>query len=159
VMRPVPGMIAGRGGRAPMCTRHHRHSIFCILPPYLLRAVLANGTRAQKEAASRALGIDATFRSMRAQLAVAQSVAVRRSRKLALRPAKHRSIYPADHSESLPGKLVRAEGQGPTGDAAADEAYDGLGHTFDFFLDAYRRNSIDDDGKALDATVHYGEDY
>ena len=142
-----------------MCTRHHRHSIFCILPPYLLRSVLANGTKAQKAAANRALGIDSTLRSMRAQLAVAQSLSARRSRKLALPPSRQRSIYTADGGETLPGKLVRAEGQGPSGDVAADEAYDGLGHTFDFFLEAYRRNSIDDDGMALDATVHYGDRY
>src|SRR4029079_3450356 len=63
------------------------------------------------------------------------------------------------NSETLPGTLVRAEGQGPSGDVAVDEAYDALGHTFDFFLEAYRRTSIDDDGLPLDATVHYGEDY
>ncbi len=142
-----------------MCIRHHRHSIFCILPPYMLRAILANGSKAQKAAANRALGIDTTLRSIRSRLAVAQSVAERRHRKLALPPARQRSIHTAGNSESLPGRLVRAEGQDPSGDVAVDEAYDGLGHTFDFFLEAYRRNSIDDDGLALDATVHYGEDY
>lgn len=142
-----------------MCTRHHRHSIFCILPPYLLREILANGSKAQKAAASRALGIDTTFRTMRVRLEVAQSVAARRSRKLALPPSRQRSIYTAGNGETLPGTLVRAEGQDPAGDVAVDEAYDGLGHTFDFFFEVYRRNSIDDDGLALDATVHYGEDY
>ncbi|MGK9167192.1 M4 family metallopeptidase [Inquilinus limosus] len=142
-----------------MCTRHHHHSLFCILPPYLLRAVLANGTRAQKAAAGRALGIDTTFRSMRAQLAVAQPVTQRRRRKLALPTSRQRNIYTAGNTEALPGTLVRAEGQGPSGDVAVDEAYDGLGHTFDFFFEIYQRNSIDDDGMALEATVHFGEDY
>jgi Zn-dependent metalloprotease len=142
-----------------MCTRQHRHSIFCILPPYLLRAILANGSRAQKAAASRALGIDTTFRTMRLRLATAQSVTDRRRRKVAAAPVKQRSIYTAANSETLPGTLVRAEGQGPSKDRAVDEAYDGLGHTFDFFLEAYNRNSIDDDGLPLNATVHYGEDY
>jgi len=123
-----------------MCSRHHRHSIFCILPPYLLRDILANGSKAQKAAASRALGIDTTFRTMRVRLAVAQPVAARRSRKLALPPSRQRSIYTAGNGETLPGTLVRAEGQGPSGDVAVDEAYDALGHTFDFFLEAYRRN-------------------
>jgi len=142
-----------------MCIRHHRHSIFCILPPYLLRAILANGSRAQKAAANRALAIDTTFRTTRVRLATAQSVTDRRRRKLAAAPTKQRSIYTAGNGETLPGTLLRAEGQGPSGDPAVDEAYDGLGHTFDFFLEAYRRNSIDDDGLPLDATVHYGEDY
>jgi Zn-dependent metalloprotease len=44
-------------------------------------------------------------------------------------------------------------------DAAVDEAYDGLGHTFDFFWQIYQRNSIDDEGLPLNATVHYGKKY
>ena len=40
-----------------------------------------------------------------------------------------------------------------------NEAYDGLGHTFDFYLEIYQRNSIDGDGLPLNATVHYGRDY
>lgn len=142
-----------------MCTRHHRHSIFCILPPHLLRSVLENGTKAQKRAANRTLGADNTFRAMRSRLATAQTPQIRHSRRLGLTPSRQRSIFNAENNETLPGVLVRAEGQGPSGDIAVDEAYDGLGHTFDFFLETYRRNSIDDDGMALDATVHYGQDY
>src|SRR4029079_11658982 len=59
----------------------------------------------------------------------------------------------------LPGTVLRTEGQGPTGDTAADEAYDGLGATFDFFAEIYDRNSLDDAGMPLDATVHFGQDY
>jgi Zn-dependent metalloprotease len=44
-------------------------------------------------------------------------------------------------------------------DLAVDEAYDGLGATFAFFLKAYGRNSIDGAGMPLDATVHYGVRY
>ena len=44
-------------------------------------------------------------------------------------------------------------------DAEANEAYDGLGATFDFFTGVYDRNSIDDEGLHLDATVHYGRRY
>ncbi len=46
-----------------------------------------------------------------------------------------------------------------TGDVAIDEAYDGLGHTFDFFWENFQRNSIDDEGLPLNATVHYGKKY
>jgi Zn-dependent metalloprotease len=48
------------------------------------------------------------------------------------------------------------EGQGPTNDPAVDEAYDGLGSTFDFYLKTYQRNSIDNRGLPLLATVHFG---
>jgi Zn-dependent metalloprotease len=74
-------------------------------------------------------------------------------------PMQQRTIYDAKHSESLPGRAVRAEGQDPITDAAANQAYDGLGDTFDFFLDEYQRNSIDNRGLPLKATVHYGKKY
>jgi Zn-dependent metalloprotease len=54
---------------------------------------------------------------------------------------------------------VRREGSAAIGDVDANEAYDGLGATFDFFADVYDRNSIDDEGLHLDATVHYGRRY
>ncbi len=54
---------------------------------------------------------------------------------------------------------MRIEGAPASGDAAVDEAYDGLGATFDLYWDVYERNSIDDEGLPLDATVHYGTDY
>ena len=59
----------------------------------------------------------------------------------------------------LPGSLVRAEGAAAVSDIGANEAYDGLGATWNFYWDAYRRNSIDGAGLPLDGTVHYGEDY
>src|SRR5262245_1199535 len=142
-----------------MCTHSHRHSIFCILPPYLLRSVLMNGTKAQKAAASATLGVDNTFRAMRAQIAASVPLEVRRRRTLGLQPSKQRTISTAGNQELLPGTVVRAEGAGPSGDKATDEAYDGLGHTFDFFLNVYQRNSIDDEGLPLNATVHYGDAY
>ena len=143
-----------------MCGLAHRHTIFCILPPYLLRSVLMNGTQKQKEAASATLGVDNTFRAMRAQIAAATPLEVRRRRSaLSAAPAKQRTIFTAKNSETLPGKAVRSEGQPKSGDKAVDEAYDGLGHTFDFFADVFQRNSIDDNGLPLNATVHYGDGY
>ena len=78
---------------------------------------------------------------------------------LAVEPQKQRTIYTANNVETLPGTVVRSEGSVPSGDVAVDEAYDGLGNTFDFYERAYDRNSIDDEGLPLDATVHYGQDY
>src|SRR5262249_51199346 len=58
-----------------------------------------------------------------------------------------------------PGNLARAEGQEAVGDESVNEAYDGLGATFDFYLTAYQRNSIDDHGLPLVASVHYDQNY
>jgi Zn-dependent metalloprotease len=74
-------------------------------------------------------------------------------------PQQHRTIYDTHHSETLPGTVVRTEGQEPTSDVAVNEAYDGLGATFEFYLSVYDRNSIDDAGLHLDATVHYMSQY
>jgi Zn-dependent metalloprotease len=70
-----------------------------------------------------------------------------------------RRIHDAGGREDLPGTLVRGEGADATGDAATDEAYEGLGSTYRLFSDEYGRSSIDGAGKALDATVHYGSNY
>jgi Zn-dependent metalloprotease len=42
---------------------------------------------------------------------------------------------------------------------SVNEAYDGLGDTFDFYLNVYQRNSIDNAGLPLNATVHFGQKY
>lgn len=142
-----------------MCRASHRHSLLCILPPYLLHAVLRNGTPAQRAAASATLASDATFRQLRATLSAQLLPARRRRRALGLAPVIQRTVYSADNQETLPGRVVRAEGAPATGDAATDEAYDGLGHTWGFYQEVLGRNSIDDEGMALSATVHYGQTY
>jgi Zn-dependent metalloprotease len=73
--------------------------------------------------------------------------------------SKERTVYNANHRTALPGKVTRNEGDGATSDAEANEAFDGLGATFDFYWEVYRRNSIDDAGMHLDASVHYGRNY
>jgi Zn-dependent metalloprotease len=72
---------------------------------------------------------------------------------------KNRLVYTAANSTNLPGTLVRSEGGGPSGDAAVDEAYEGLGATFDLYWDIYGRNSIYDNGMDLIGTVHYRNQY
>jgi len=70
-----------------------------------------------------------------------------------------RTIYDAGTKARLPGKLVRGEGDPASKDVAVNEAYDGLGATYDFYHAAYDRNSIDDKGLRLDASVHYRKRY
>ncbi len=144
-----------------MCQHsHQRHSIFCIVPPYVLDQIAQKGTPQQRAAALRTKAVDNTFRSMRLATQAARFAPQRLAAPAPLlTPMKQRTIYTAGQSEGLPGTLVRAEGQGPSGDVAVDEAYDGLGATFDFFQQIFDRNSIDDSGMKLDATVHFGVKY
>jgi len=142
-----------------MCVHHHRHPIFCILPPFVLDSIAEKGTAEQRRAALETKSVDSTFRAMRAYLAATMAPEIRRRRRLGLGPSKQRTISTARNQETLPGKFVRGEGMGASGDKAVDEAYEGLGHTFDFFWNIYQRNSIDDEGLPLNATVHYGTNY
>lgn len=43
----------------------HRHSIFCILPPYMLDQVAQNGTSAQRDMAVRTLAASQHLRDKR----------------------------------------------------------------------------------------------
>src|SRR5579862_6040068 len=139
------------------CPSGHRHSIFCILPPHVLREIARRGSAAQRNAVLDTLALDGT---MRAQRMTTQLLAGAPTAAVTGAPAQvHRSIYTAANTQALPGTLVRAEGQPEGADQSVNEAYNGLGDTFNFYLAAYQRNSIDDHGLPLIATVHYGQNY
>ncbi|EWT00374.1 peptidase M4, partial [Intrasporangium oryzae NRRL B-24470] len=70
-----------------------------------------------------------------------------------------RTIGDAASRQRTPGTQVRAEGEPATGDPAVDEAYDGLGATWELWWAAYGRSSLDGKGMPLLATVHYGDGY
>jgi Zn-dependent metalloprotease len=129
-----------------------------ILPPELLRRIARNGNSRQRDAALDTLAVDHTLRLGRATWQLLDSGERRGLLGLA-GGVKQRSIYDAHGSEALPGRLVRVEGAAAGTDAEVNEAYDGLGATFDFFADVYDRNSIDDEGLHLEASVHYGRRY
>ena len=124
-----------------------------IVPPYLLQR-LAAAADPLADLARATLVADERRRAVRASPAVAGPASL-----LARAATLVREIHDAGHTEKLPGRLVRTEGAEPTGDVAADEAYDGLGATWKLFEQVYRRNSIDDEGLKLIGTVHYGQDY
>jgi Zn-dependent metalloprotease len=134
------------------------HSMLCIVPPVVLENIARNGSREQRERALETMAVDTSLRAARLQargrapgglppLAEAEQV------------QPQRSVHDAENAETQPGKLARAEGDAATGDVAVDEAYDGLGATFNLYQDEYGRVSIDDEGMALIATVHYGRQY
>lgn len=129
-----------------------------IIPSHLLQRIALHGTPAQREAALATIATDQTLRLTRATYQLMESGA-HRALMSAGELAKQRTIYDAGGRETLPGKVVRNEGAPAGKDPAVNEAYDGLGATFDFYAQVYDRNSIDDEGLHLDATVHYGRRY
>jgi Zn-dependent metalloprotease len=133
--------------------------MFCsIVPPYMLRRLAAQDSprfSAVARAAKEALRHVRAVQAARAATAAEPPPGMRQ-----LRPGPvNRSVFDAKSGESLPGILVRKEGEAATGDPAADEAYDGLGHTHSLYADVFGRNSIDDRGMPLNATVHFGKLY
>jgi Zn-dependent metalloprotease len=77
-------------------------------------------------------------------------------------PTPNRATYDAGRSEFPKGglgKLVRGEGQGPTGDAAVDAAHDNAGLVHEFFSTVLGRDSIDGRGMQMKSVVHFGSAY
>jgi Zn-dependent metalloprotease len=123
----------------------------CIVPPYLLEAIQVNGTPQQREWAADALRLGQAARTARVQ-APSGPAAVGSG-------TARRNIYDAKTTLSLPGTLVRSEGDPPTSDIEVNEAYDGIGATRDFYSEVYSRDSVDGAGLALNGTVHYRSRY
>jgi Zn-dependent metalloprotease len=121
-----------------------------FLPPYILRHLADRGDDEQRALAHATLEMSAYIRGERSALAVMPAM-------LAVAAGeKRRTVYDAANTRLLPGKRVRGEGERRSGKPAVDEAYDGSGKTYDFFLDVLGRNSIDGRGMRLDSTVHFG---
>lgn len=140
-------------------SRPSQQQVRCsIVPPYLLRRLarhdepqLLDVARAAKEALAHVRSVQAA----RLSPAPAPRPSAREGA-----PAKpERSIFDAGHTETLPGKLVRKEGEPAVKDISVNEAYDGLGHTHKFYAEVFGRSSIDGVGNPLLATVHFGNKY
>jgi Zn-dependent metalloprotease len=137
----------------------NRDSIFCILPPHILTNLARNGSAEEREFALHALELDQTMRTNRLTYSLAGGLKIPHPAATLAPPQEKRSIYDADQTQDLPGKLVRAEGQAAVSDVSVNQAYDGLGDTFNFYLRVYDRNSIDNAGMPLVASVHYSRKY
>jgi Zn-dependent metalloprotease len=117
----------------------------------MLREMVTNGSSEMRAWAFQTLTVSEQFRGRRLTVGNISFAA----------PAgeKRRTIFDAKNGTTLPGTLVRGEGDPPTDDPAVNEAYDGAGATYDFYYEVFERNSIDDRGLRLDSTVHYEQNY
>lgn len=136
-----------------MCKQVSEFPLCFIIPSHIHENVARNGNEKQKEIAFRNLTTSSRLRGQREFLT---TFAV-----LATTPTgtKRRTIYDAKNGLTLPGKLVRGEGGAKSADTSVNEAYDGSGKTYDFYLNNFQRNSIDDRGMRLDSTVHYRKNF
>ncbi|MEU1813896.1 M4 family metallopeptidase [Streptomyces roseifaciens] len=131
-------------------------SVFCtIVPPHVLDKLARSDDSARADLAQRTLEHDSAQRTRRRVTALRGLAAPAGTPS----DSPRRTIYDAGHRATQPGKKVRGEGDPASKDATVNRAYAGLGATFELYLKAYGRRSIDDAGLPLDATVHYGEGY
>lgn len=138
-----------------------------IVPPYLLLRLTRLDDPAMApvvDAARRSLDIDGPFRDVR----VGETAPPTRARDSPSRvprsslPASgviDRTIFDAKRVETLPGTVVRREGEPDVADVAVNEAYEGFGVTHALFREVYGRASIDNADLPLQGTVHYGREY
>jgi Zn-dependent metalloprotease len=133
----------------------------CILPPDLLDRLARAGDELLRTAALDTLQLDHQFRLTRAEMASRLGGRLSRPITFARIGGKpQRTIYNQQHSTSqTPGTVARAEGQAAVADIAVNQAYDGLGYTYDFYWTNFQRDSIDGQGLPMLGMVHYGLNY
>lgn len=70
-----------------------------------------------------------------------------------------REVYDARNGTALPGTLMIREGGAAVSDAVTMAGYNNTGATYDFFRGVFGRDSYDNRGSKLSATVHYKNNY
>jgi Zn-dependent metalloprotease len=145
-----------------MCLHHHPHDpLLCVLSPDMLDNIQVNGNKDMRRAAERTGRLTDTMRIARLTATAAQLPgAAQGDAELHRKRGLQRQIFNAKNDEmSYNDRTVRREGDEPSGDPAVDEAYDGLGDTYDFYLKNFDRKGIGGDDKPLMGVVHYGKNY
>ena len=151
-----------------VCSRDHIHSIQCIIPPHMLRVIALRGDERTAEMARSLLKQTQLLRKEREDHVhpgtqdreVPAAAVARKTRKRAASAyAPDRRVHDGQNKAALPGKLVRSEGDVPSGIEDADRMYDAMGDVFSVFADEFDRNSLDGHGLALLATVNHRRNY
>jgi thermolysin metallopeptidase-like protein/emfourin len=123
----------------------------CFVPPYLLRQIahyeISQGRLEDAEWIEQMLAHDDGVRLQRTTVTASAP------------PGPAWGVHDAHSSSALPGALVRSPGDDPTGDLAVDEAAEGVAASLALFSEVYGRDSYDDAGATVWATVHYQRNY
>ena len=132
-----------------------------IVPPNLFERIARHGSQEEREAALDTLAVDHSIRLIRAQnAALIGPMAQRPVGTPGRHGVVHRTIYNAKHrNDEHATTVMRDEGQQPSADESANQAYDGLGDTYRFYWEVLTRDSIDDASMSLLGEVHFGSKY
>jgi Zn-dependent metalloprotease len=129
-----------------------------IIPPDLLYQIIKEGTSEQKDKAIRTLEITESLRTQRIILSGIQVLL-----RVSGHQQKRRVVYDAKHAEdifALPGDPKRyEEDTEDTGDKDVDNCFHNTGVVYDFYKEVFMRNSLDDNGTAMQSSVHFGIDF
>lgn len=141
----------------PPCYRGH--GIHCIVPPHMVEAILLRGNNKQRKMAEQVQREAASFRTMRQDPELTAAIPMLATFESTAELQPQRKVYDGGGRVALPGKLLREEGGEPTGDAEADQAYDGAGHCYRLYADIFARDSLDGRGLVIESTVHHRRKY
>ena len=152
-----------------------------FVPPHLLDEIARRGGTRERDWALGTLAVDVALRAARAAApgragrggtdagtregtregtrTRARAGTDLQSAPVATAGAPRREVHDARHSQELPGRPVRSEGQPRVPDVSVDEAYDALGSVHRFWWEVFQRDSIDAVGMALVASVHFGRQH
>lgn len=138
----------------PACRAHEqRYAPHCIVPPYLVDRLAHSPDESLRRRAIAQRAAAQAYRDLRETFVPLYPPAIARP----ARPVKDRRVYDARGLAALPGRPVRREDGAPTGDPAADEAYEHAGSTWDFYWSRFARDSLDDRGMPIVSSVHVGD--
>jgi hypothetical protein len=132
-----------------------------FIPPYLLEqiALSAGGDSSAAARATATLTVDAQLREHRATTAAQPRPTATTTAPGAAATVPDWTVHTAGNTTTLPGTPVRGAGDAASGDAAVDEAADGIDGALRLFAEVFDRSSFDGAGAAVSLTVHYGRDY
>jgi Zn-dependent metalloprotease len=133
----------------------HRNPLSCIVPDYVLEQLAREKGEAFRKRMENTVARDQAMRAGRptlARLATFDSAA-------GAPAGKDRRVYSAENTRTLRKRKIRSEGEGPSGNAAADKVYDFFGNTYDFYNTVFNRDSIDGQGMPMIGTVEVGPHY
>src|SRR6476660_6314659 len=103
-----------------------------FVPPFLLEQIAASGSEAAEHCRTT-LARDHQFRAGREAAADAPSGTAPPGAA-----GEAWAVHTAANGSTLPGALVRSAGQPASGDAAVDEAADGITATLSLYADVYQ---------------------
>ncbi len=131
----------------------------CILPPHMIDVLKMRGNAKQKRMAESLAKEGLKFRMQRQAAEPPTAYLAAPSVAPGAQPHLEREVYDCQTKATLPGTLVRREGDPPSGDQQVDEAYEGAGDTYQLYFNEYQRDSLDGQGLKLVSSVHFRKNY